>query len=77
MSEGQPNLIRDGSVYISWQTRKALNYVPRESDSGVDALVEKILSGWLKEKYPAIVEHIQTQHEEDQAFKKKIAPVQF
>ena len=60
---------RDSSVYVSWQTRKGLGYVPKEDDETIDSLAEKILADWLKANHPNIVEHMKSQYEADKAFR--------
>lgn len=69
--------IRDSSLYVSWQTRKGLGYVPKDTDQTIDGLAEKILSGWLKENYPQVVDHMKAQYETDQEFKKNLSPKPF
>lgn len=72
MSDAKP--IRSDSIYVSWQTRKGLGYVPRHTDEGIDALAEQILADWLKANHPKIVEHLKTRHATDQEFKKNYTP---
>lgn len=69
--------IRDSAVYVSWITRKGLNYVPREPGITTDELAETILADWLKEKWPQIVNHMKAQSEADKAFKESLRPKPF
>lgn len=67
--------IRDDSVYLPWQTRKALGYLVTEECTTVDAIADKILNDYLMEKAPEVVKHIQDQHEIDKAFRARMKQV--
>lgn len=68
---------RSDSIYVSWQTRKCLSYVPRDADENIDGLADKILSDWVKANHPKVVEHVKSQYETDQTFKKAYTKAPF
>lgn len=62
--------VRDSSVYVSWQTLKALRMVGKASELPPDALANDVLRAWLLEKHPGVVQHIETQQTVSDEFQK-------
>lgn len=64
--------IRDDSVYVSWQTRKALGYIPRAEGETVDGLAERVLIEWMQKNYPEVLKHLSEQGVADKAFRETV-----
>lgn len=64
--------VRDSSVYVSWQTLKALRMVGRAIEQPADALANDILRDWLIEHYPTVVSHIEAQQQAADNFQKQL-----
>ena len=62
--------IRPNTIYVSWPTHKALDYLAKAQAVGRDEIAEKILADWIKDNYPKIVEHVKKRFDEDKAFVK-------
>ncbi len=65
--------IRDTSVYLPWQTRKAFGYLLlRESGGTIDGLIDGVLTEWLKANHPTIVQFIDEQQDREKQFRKSL-----
>lgn len=68
---------RDGSVYVSWKTRKALGYVlNREKATCVDELAERIIKDWLEKNAANVIEHLEQMDHQDKQFKATIGQIE-
>lgn len=80
MSDKKP--IRSESLYVSYGVRKAFTYLAQaQTDQTPDAIAEDVLTKWIAENHPDIVNHIEEQREIDKAFRlslqKKLSPTPF
>jgi len=60
--------IRPSTIYISWQSFKALDYLSKAQGVPRDQIAEQILADWIKDNHPKIVEHMKKRFEEDKDF---------
>ena len=60
--------IRPSTIYISWQSFKALDYLSKAQGVPRDQIAEQILADWIKDNHPKIVEHMKKRFEEDKKF---------
>lgn len=63
------NDYRPDSIYVRRNTRKALSYIWMEPPETIDGLCDKIISDWLKQHHPKIIEHLENQKETDDQFR--------
>lgn len=66
--------IRSGSIYVSWQVRKALNYIAAASKDAeactADGVADKVLSEWLAANHAPIMAWLERREAEEKEFKK-------
>jgi len=62
--------VRDSSIWVSWQTLKALRMIGKASEIPPDALANDVLRAWLLEKHPTVVQHIEAQQQAADDFQK-------
>lgn len=70
-------VIRTDAIYVSWQTRRALNMLGRATGSPPDMIANDVLQAWLIEHHPEVADHIAAQQksgaEFEAALKTKLA----
>ena len=67
-----PGPVRDSSVYISWQTLKALRMISRATGTPADAIANDVLTLWLNDKHPEVMAHISAQQQAGDEFQKQL-----
>ncbi len=69
----QIETIRPNTIYITWQTKKSLDYIAKcRTDQTRDELAESILASWIHERFPEVVEHLKESRNRDKEFQEKL-----
>ena len=64
--------VRNDSVYIPWQIRRALTMIARAKEMPADALASDVLRDWLTAQHPEVVAHIEAQQTAGNEFEKQL-----
>ena len=69
--------VRDSAIYVTYQVRKCLYYVPREPGVTIDEIANDVLRDWIIVNHSKIIKHVEEQEAADTAFKKSLNKVPF
>lgn len=64
--------VRPNTIFISWQSKKALDYIAKATGQNRDEIAEQVLADWIQANHPNVVAFLRQRYEQDKQFIKDL-----